>query len=52
MGSTSASREVVEQKNEALINYWKFAPGENGMYWEEFSRKGIIAIGWDMLLVV
>ncbi len=42
-----ASRDTAEKKNDALINYWKFAPGENGMYWEEWYQEGIIAIGWD-----
>ncbi|AKB35840.1 hypothetical protein MSSAC_1250 [Methanosarcina siciliae C2J] len=43
------SKETVENKNNSLINYWKFAPGENGICWEEFYKKGIIAIGWDDL---
>lgn len=43
------SKEKVESKNNKLINYWVFAPGENGIYWEEFHRQGIIAIGWDYL---
>jgi len=45
----SASKETVERKNNALINYWKFAPGENGIYWDEFYKESIIAIGWDSL---
>ena len=44
-----ASKETVESKNNALINYWKFAPGENGVYWDEFYNESIIAIGWDDL---
>lgn len=44
-----ASKETVERKNNALINYWKFAPGENGIYWDEFYKESIIAIGWDDL---
>lgn len=44
-----ASKESVERKNNALINYWKFAPGENGIYWDEFYKESIIAIGWDDL---
>ena len=44
-----ASKEPVERKNNALINYWKFAPGENGIYWDEFYKESIIAIGWDDL---
>ncbi|HPK04681.1 MAG TPA: AAA family ATPase [Bacteroidales bacterium] len=44
-----ASKETVENKNNALINYWKFAPGENGVFWDEFYEENIIAIGWDNL---
>lgn len=29
--------------------YWLFAPGHGGERWEEFYRKGIIAVGWDDL---
>jgi len=42
-------KETVEIKNNALINYWKFSPGENGIHWDEFYKQGIIAIGWDNL---
>jgi 5-methylcytosine-specific restriction protein B len=45
----SASKETVERKNNALINYWKFAPGGNGIHWDAFYKEGIIAIGWDSL---
>ena len=44
-----ALRETTEKKNDALINYWKFAPGENGIHWDEFYKIGIMAIGWDTL---
>lgn len=44
-----SSKETVESKNNELISYWAFAPGENAVCWEEFYRKGIIAIGWDNL---
>ena len=37
-----ASKETVERKNKALINYWKFAPGENGIFWDEFYKESII----------
>lgn len=43
------SKETVENKNNKLINYWVFAPGESGIHWEEFYRQSIIAIGWDNL---
>ncbi|HJH30071.1 MAG TPA: EVE domain-containing protein [Methanosarcinaceae archaeon] len=42
-------KNTVEIKNNALINYWKFSPGENGIHWDEFYKLGIIAIGWDDL---
>jgi len=42
-------KETVEIKNNTLINYWKFSPGENGIRWDEFYKQGIIAIGWDNL---
>lgn len=43
------SKDDVENKNNELINYWKFSPGENGRLWDEFHKQGIIAIGWDNL---
>ena len=43
------SKEIVQTKNDSLIDYWKFAPGENGNHWEEFYELGIMAIGWDDL---
>ena len=27
--------------------YWLYAPGEKARLWDEFSREGIIAIGWE-----
>jgi 5-methylcytosine-specific restriction enzyme B len=35
------------QPNGSLI--WLYAPGEKAIYWEEFYREGIIAIGWDQI---
>lgn len=29
--------------------YWLYSPGENARLWEEFSRDGIMGIGWDEL---
>ncbi|TVR40787.1 MAG: hypothetical protein EA392_03065, partial [Cryomorphaceae bacterium] len=29
--------------------YWLYSPGEKASKWEEFSREGIIGIGWDEL---
>lgn len=42
-------KESVEIKNNKPISYWAFAPGENGVFWEELYSKGIMAIGWDNL---
>ena len=36
-----------QKKNNALINYWKFSPGENGKHWKEFYSEGIISIDWE-----
>lgn len=40
------SIEIAQSKNNSLINYWKFAPGENASHWNEFYELGIMAIGW------
>lgn len=40
---------TVEKKNDELINYWKFAPGPTGIYWDQMYDDGIMAIGWDEL---
>jgi 5-methylcytosine-specific restriction protein B len=40
------SIEIAQTKNDSLIDYWKFAPGENANRWEEFYELGIMAIGW------
>ncbi|AKB85361.1 AAA family ATPase [Methanococcoides methylutens] len=44
-----SSKEEAANKNNLLIDYWKFAPGENASRWDEFYKEGIIAIGWDGL---
>lgn len=31
------------------IQYWKIAPGENAMFWEDCREKGVIGIGWCRL---
>ena len=36
-----------ERLGEARV--WLLAPGEGARFWEEFRKKGIIAIGWDPL---
>lgn len=44
-----SSKNSVDDKNNSLINYWKYSPGENGIHWEEFFNLGIIAIDWNNL---
>lgn len=57
--------EELEENNSAMINsanqdslgdsgvsnpkYWIYAPGPNACKWEEFYKKGIMAIGWGYL---
>lgn len=36
--------EVIDK-----MRYWLYAPGGNACFWEEFSRDGIMGIGWDEL---
>lgn len=31
-----------------IKNYWLIAPGEGAKMWDEFSRDGLIGIGWDV----
>ncbi|GHV40570.1 hypothetical protein FACS189490_05950 [Clostridia bacterium] len=31
------------------VRYWLYAPGEKGVYWDEFRAMGIMAIGWGGL---
>ncbi len=38
----SDSAELDEAKR-----YWLYAPGANADHWEEFYKKGIMAIGWE-----
>lgn len=51
----SATLNVRNNKNANLLNineepnYWVYSPGEGAKYWEEFTQKNIIAIGWDYL---
>jgi len=34
---------------EDTVRYWLYAPGEGSELWEEFYKKGIMAIGWDYI---
>jgi hypothetical protein len=35
------------KKPSSSRQYWTFSPGEEAEHWEEFHKKGIMAIGWD-----
>lgn len=48
------SRYYDDEQSAAIVNndsvhYWLYAPGEKANKWEEFHRKGIMAIGWNEL---
>ena len=46
------TREESEQWYRETVGsgrVWAFAPGPGARHWDEFQRKGIIAIGWDDL---
>jgi 5-methylcytosine-specific restriction protein B len=52
-GITVAADEFEEQSfagsGSNTPRVWVYSPGEQAMYWEEFYREGIVAIGWDEL---
>lgn len=29
------------------VRYWIYSPGEGAKYWDDFYKKGIIALGWE-----
>jgi len=39
--------QMIEEK--PAIRFWLYAPGRNGMYWEEFFEKNIMCVGDDNL---
>ena len=39
---------IVEEDSNA-VHYWLYAPGHGGEKWNEFYKKGIIAIGWGAI---
>ncbi len=43
------SQNRVKDSETKNNNYWLFAPGAKGIYWEEFFSSNIMAIGWDEL---
>ncbi len=42
-----AVKSRAVELNQKLRNYWKFAPGQHAVKWDEFHREGIMAISWD-----
>ena len=50
----SATKEeydaMIKLKNQDNdIQYWIYAPGKNGNYWDEFYNLGIMGLGWNKL---
>lgn len=56
--SEIVNREIKENKmiaessamiddERATIHYWVYAPGRDSYMWEEFYKRGVMAIGWD-----
>lgn len=37
---------VIVDEDANAVHYWLYSPGKNAAYWEEFSEKGIMAVGW------
>lgn len=46
-GAKPQFSEPQPQPLEPGHRVWLYAPGPKAMYWEEFRRAGIAAIGWD-----
>mgnify|MGYP006277160631 CR=1 FL=1 len=40
-------KNKVLYNNKILINYWKYAPGEQAKFWNDMYNEGIMAIRWD-----
>lgn len=37
----------ADKDSSSSVHYWLYAPGEKASKWEEFYKKGIMALGWD-----
>lgn len=37
---------AVADENIATVHYWIYSPGEGAYKWDEYYKKGIMAIGW------
>lgn len=42
------SSALMDDEKEA-IRYWVYAPGKDSIMWEEFYKRGVMAIGWEEL---
>ena len=40
------SSALMDDEKEAT-RYWVYAPGKDSIMWEEFYKRGVMAIGWD-----
>lgn len=40
------SSALMDDENE-IIRYWVYAPGEGSYMWEDFYKRGVMAIGWN-----
>lgn len=40
------SSPLMDDENET-IRYWVYAPGEGSYMWEDFYKRGVMAIGWN-----
>lgn len=41
--------DSLADSNADTIRYWLYTPGEGSSLWEEFYKKGIMAIGWGFI---
>ena len=48
-GDDEESVDALADAKEDTVRYWLYAPGEGSELWEEFYKKGIMAIGWDYI---
>ena len=47
--STTEQAQTSTLGDDNVVHYWLYAPGESAVKWEEFYKKGIMAIGWPEL---
>ena len=48
-GEDEENVNALADAKEDTVRYWLYAPGEGSGLWEEFYKKGIMAIGWDYI---